>query len=87
MSTSFVAICIEKGCKNSIVITQKDRDYFKARGYVAPRRCHRCRVNRRPLIGGMYHPLGGEHKTHLLKEQSFYDKHNRPDPTMDRSNR
>lgn len=47
-------------CGATFELSDRDRAYFEARGWKLPQRCFRCRFDRRPLRGGMYHPLGGE---------------------------
>lgn len=69
-----VVACIESGCTNTFEITDSDLAYFKLKKYMPPKRCYRCRANRRVLKGGMIHPLGGEHHADS-SEKPFYHKH------------
>ena len=52
--------CIEPKCGQEFVTTAKEREFFQKKMLPEPKRCKRCRFNRRALKGGMHHPLGGE---------------------------
>ncbi len=55
-----VVKCNETYCGKTFVVTAADQKYLKGRCWNLPRKCWSCRFNKRPLNGGMYHPLGGE---------------------------
>lgn len=49
-------------CQKPFWLTGKERDFFVFKKLLEPSRCKPCRQARKPLRGGMYHPLGGEYQ-------------------------
>lgn len=68
-------VCVERGCPESFEITESEARRFEARGFSLPRRCQKHRAARRPLRGGLYHILGGEHQR-FVEGIRLYTKHN-----------
>ncbi len=56
--------CID--CPRIFAMTGKEREFYHKKGMPEPKRCRPCRAARKPLKGGVYHPLGGEHQNHTI---------------------
>ncbi len=58
--------CVEISCGKDFIINVMEQDFFTRKNLPFPKRCKDCRAKRKlaskPLVGGLYHPSGGEHQ-------------------------
>lgn len=45
-------VCIEKDCGKTFYITKGNKDFYLSKGMPLPKRCEKCRLQRRSSIKG-----------------------------------